>query len=350
MDRAGRFGELFKVLGPSPDPVRIPAMMRFGGFGEKDSYLVESAVRLSPEAFGESISSPDAEKALEAADEIGIPGIVPIVSDMRRARGLQGLRVARRDADRRALFGDMFSDLGRGSLVDGSMRRRGFRPEDVLMVRYIARCCRKDLEAMAWDPDPETAVRAAESIADATSLDRAAVISLMEDIRGDAAEEAPEPPDPGLVFKKHRPSEARLVRYVGSESRVRIPEEAVVNGMRLRVTSISDNAFARNVSLEEIDMADGITSIGRYAFFGCSALREVSLPKDLKSVGLGAFCRCSSLESVDLPQGLERIEDQAFLGCPMEEAFVPETVSSVGRHSFPPTTDVKGRGARRKHE
>ena len=45
-----------------------------------------------------------------------------------------------------------------------------------------------------------------------------------------------------------------------------------------------------------------------------------------------------------------RIEDQAFLGCPMEEAFVPETVSSVGRHSFPPTTDVKGRGARRKHE
>ncbi len=343
MDRTGRFRELFRIGGDSPDPARIPDLMRFGGFGEKDSYLVEAAVRLSPEAFSASFSDPDDARAYDAANSLQVPGIVPIISDMRKALGLSPLHDIRQDADRRVLFEEMIRDLGRSSLADGSMSRRGFLPEDVLMVRYIARCCGRDLSRMAWDPDQRTARRAAESIADATSLDLTAVLSLMDDIRTENTAAPPPPPDPGLIFKKSRPSEAKLVRYTGSEAVVEIPQEAVVEGVRLRVTSISDNAFARNTGLMEVSIPGTVRIIGRYAFFGCTALTDARMSEGTRTIEMGAFCRCASLESVDLPTGLESIGDQAFLGCPMEEMFVPASVNSVGRHAFPADCRLIGR-------
>ncbi len=345
MDRADRFRQLFKVGGGSLDPAGIPALMRFGGFTEKDSYLVEAAVRLSPEAFRIAFSDPDDERARDAAESIEVPGIAPIVSDMRRALGLRPLRTIVKGTDRRRMFADMFDELGYGSLVDGSMSRRGFLPEDVLMVEYMVKCCRRELSRMVKSPEPEVAEHAADAIAEKTSLDKVAVLALMEDMRGEEKREAPIVVDPDLVFKKSRPSEARVVRYKGSAGRVDVPREAVVDGVRLRVTSVSDNAFARNTDLVEVSLPEGVRSIGRYAFYGCTALTSAKLPEGLKTIGPGAFCRCSSLESVDLPQGLESIEDQAFLGCPMEEVFLPESVTRVGPHSFPSGTKRMGRNA-----
>ncbi|MBR6204357.1 MAG: leucine-rich repeat domain-containing protein [Candidatus Methanomethylophilaceae archaeon] len=347
MDRVGRFRELFKIEGERLDPARMPAMMRFGGFGEKDAYLVESAVRVSPESFMASLSDPDADRAGDAAASLQIPEAMSVISDMRAALGLPPLRTAKKPADRGGLFRDMFDKLGRRSLADGSMARWGFRPEDVMMVRYIARCRPRDLETMAWDPDCRVASRAADSIAWATSLDRAALASLMEDLRGGMREEAPLPPGPDMAFKKQMSSEARLLRYTGSEAHVSIPREILLDGARLRVTSISDSAFARNAAVREASLPDGVRTIGRYAFFGCSSLESVELPPSLRAIGDGAFCRCSSLESVDLPSGLEKIGDQAFLGCPLETVFLPDSVSQTGRHSFPPGTRLKGHGIRR---
>ncbi len=348
MDRARRFRDLFDVSGKAPDPVQIPALMRFGGFTEKDTYLVETAVRLSPDKFRTSFSEPDPGRAYQAACDLQIPGIVPIVSDMRAALGLARIRSPDKEADRKELFERMISDLGRSSLTDGSMSGRGFLAEDVLMVSYIARCSRRNLDTMAWDPNPEAARRAALAIAESTSLDSTAVLSLMEDIRSEKVVLPQAPTDPGLLFKKSRPSEARLVRYSGSENRVEIPSETTVGGVRLKVTSISDSAFARNTELMEVVIPGSVRSIGRYAFFGCTALTSVDMDEGLRIIGPGAFCKCSSLETADLPKGLESIGDQAFLGCSIEEMFVPDTVTSVGRHAFPHDCKLIGKNVRQQ--
>ncbi len=335
MDRAERFKELFRVGGGSPDPASIPGLMRFGGFGDKDAYLVESAVRMSPELFRASFSDPDADKARQAAESLRIPGIVPIIQDMRRALGLNQFQSVQIGTSRREMFRRMISEMGRSSLTDGSMSGRGFLPEDVLMVSYIARCSRRSLADMVWDPDIQTANYAAQKIAEDTSLDLAAVLALMEDIRSEETMRPAPKVDPDLVFKKSRPSEARLVRYNGREKTVQIPYEIVLNGVKLRVTSVSDNAFARNTDLMEVVFPVSVKSIGRYAFFGCTALTDVVFSEGLKVIEPGAFCKCVSLESADLPKGLESIGDQAFLGCSIEEMYLPETVTSYGKHSFP---------------
>ena len=335
MDRTARFRELFRVGGDSPDLASIPGLMRFGGFGDKDAYLVESAVRVSPELFRASFSDPDADRARKAAESLRIPGIMPIIQDMREALGLNRLQSIQTGTSRREMFRRMISERGRSSLTDGSMSGRGFLPEDVLMVSYIARCSRRSLEDMAWDPDIRTANYAAQKIAEDTSLDLAAVLALMEDVRSEETMRPAPKVDPGLVFKKSRPSEARLVRYNGKEKSVQIPYEVVLNGVKLKVTSVSDNAFARNTDLMEVLFPTSVQSIGRYAFFGYTALADVVFSEGLKAIGPGAFCRCVSLESADLPRGLESIGDQAFLGCSIEEMYLPETVASYGKHSFP---------------
>ncbi len=347
MDRVARFRELFG-LGEGPlDPAGIPKLMRFGGFSERDALLVERAVRLHPEPFRACLGERDRKAAQEAALELQDPAVVPIVSDMRASLGLGPLREVPSANDRRSLFRSMVGDLGRASLEDGSMSRRGFGREDVLMVGYIARACRQDLYRIAWDPDPDVARRAAAHIADVTSLDMSEVLSLMDDIRGAPLPERSVPRDPGLVLRRARASEAKVVRYTGSEGRVEVPPTAMVDGAESRITQVSDNAFAKNAALTELVLPEGVVSIGKYAFYGCSSLASVVLPGSLRSIGAGAFCRCSSLESVDLPRGLESIGDQAFLGCPMDEVFLPESVASVGRHSFPPDATVVTRSGLR---
>lgn len=64
------------------------------------------------------------------------------------------------------------------------------------------------------------------------------------------------------------------------------------------LTTISDNAFIRNVNLEQINIPSTVTSIGEYAFYNCHALKELDIPKKCAEIGKDVFIYTTVLEKV----------------------------------------------------
>jgi hypothetical protein len=80
-------------------------------------------------------------------------------------------------------------------------------------------------------------------------------------------------------------------------------------------TSIPDNAFANDASVESVVIPNGVTSIGASAFKGCSSLRSVSISNTVNSVGANAFTGCSSLSSISFPDSVASIGNYSLSGC-----------------------------------
>lgn len=92
------------------------------------------------------------------------------------------------------------------------------------------------------------------------------------------------------------------------------------------LTTIGDNAFEYCRGLEEIIFSDQglLTFIGKSAFDKCISLQSVNLPEGLYALGSYAFAGNSSLKSVNLPSTLEYIGDHAFY-----QNFRLETVTGI---------------------
>ena len=75
-----------------------------------------------------------------------------------------------------------------------------------------------------------------------------------------------------------------------------------------------------------------VTEIGEEAFseYG-SMLERVEVPSAVKRLGNGAFKMCMSLTDLVLQNGLEYIGEEAFYLTPVEELYLPESVSEIRR-------------------
>lgn len=95
---------------------------------------------------------------------------------------------------------------------------------------------------------------------------------------------------------------------------------------------ISDYAFYRVSSLEQITLAEGIKSIGSYAFNNCTELTAIELPSTLESIGERAFKDCNNISSITIPASVTTIEMDAFaywgndqtIYVPFAEGSLPE--------------------------
>lgn len=81
------------------------------------------------------------------------------------------------------------------------------------------------------------------------------------------------------------------------------------------VTLLSPGSFTRAVSLETVELSEGLTSIGATCFWTCTALKNITLPSTLQYIGALAFSGCTSLTSIVVPSSVTEIGDQAFSGC-----------------------------------
>ncbi len=96
------------------------------------------------------------------------------------------------------------------------------------------------------------------------------------------------------------------VEYAGLTYAVTtVGEEAFVNDNTIEsltttsvLKEIGARAFMFCINLEEVNLADGIETIGDAAFFGCNAFTSFNIPGTVKYVGYKAFAECAGLTDI----------------------------------------------------
>ncbi len=97
-----------------------------------------------------------------------------------------------------------------------------------------------------------------------------------------------------------------LMRYLGDEEQITIPEGVEVIGER---------AFFGKEQLKTVICPDGLTKISEQAFASCLTLQNIVLPESLKRVEREAFAECRKLLKCNLPDTMEYIGEYAFRRC-----------------------------------
>lgn len=101
------------------------------------------------------------------------------------------------------------------------------------------------------------------------------------------------------------------------------------------VINISDCAFDKCTSLENITISESVTSIGFKAFSECKLLKSIIIPDGVISIDDSAFYRCSSLTSATIGNNVTSIGRSAFYECiSLENIIIPDSVTSVGLQAF----------------
>lgn len=80
-------------------------------------------------------------------------------------------------------------------------------------------------------------------------------------------------------------------------------------------TSLYNNLFADDNSLETVSLSETLTSIGVSSFGGCVSLKSLTLGRNVKTIGSYAFSGCKQLTGLIFPPSLKSIGNYAFRGC-----------------------------------
>ena len=158
------------------------------------------------------------------------------------------------------------------------------------------------------------------------------------------------------VMGNFRISGTILLKYLGAESRVAVPEG---------ITRIAGGAFAGNEAVDRVILPESLTEIGEEAFRDCLLLQTISFPEGLKQIGAGAFenCvklirvtfpskikqirkrtfrRCKVLREVVFSEGLQEIEESAFYGCTaLKSISFPKSLTVIGEMAFYRCSGIK---------
>lgn len=124
----------------------------------------------------------------------------------------------------------------------------------------------------------------------------------------------------------HLLSDAVLVKYVGDEKKVEIPEEV----WGRKVTDIHDAFY--DSEIEEVIIPETVTSISR-SFVGCKNLKQIILPDKLVNIRRNVF-QGSGIESIEIPESVEIINSGAFAYSELKEITGLENVKYFGNDPF----------------
>lgn len=118
-------------------------------------------------------------------------------------------------------------------------------------------------------------------------------------------------------------------------SKISLPSEVKIQGVKYRVTSLGNGAFTMCESLPSITIPNSVTSIGSHAFHGCLSLSSVTIPNSVTYIGPWAFYTCASLTSITIPNSVTSIEDNTFNQClNLASVTIPNSVTSIGSYAF----------------
>lgn len=97
-----------------------------------------------------------------------------------------------------------------------------------------------------------------------------------------------------------------LTAYLGDDTFVSIPDY---------VTTIGKGAFAKNTTLQSVELPENLEVIEYNAFGGCTGLDDVALPESVTKVGPGAFQGCTALSVVEIGSQVSSWGSGVFNDC-----------------------------------
>ena len=102
------------------------------------------------------------------------------------------------------------------------------------------------------------------------------------------------------------------------------------------VEIIRQEAFAKNVIIEEVTCPASLRVISLKAFAGCTSLRRVNLEdSSVEELAESVFDGCTQLETVLLPKHLSKIDDYAFQKCgKIVSLSLPNSIRSIKDKAF----------------
>lgn len=77
---------------------------------------------------------------------------------------------------------------------------------------------------------------------------------------------------------------------------------------------IEESSFENCLTVESVELAEGMTTIPYNCFSGALELKKINVPEKVTTIEENAFLKCSSLSQIYLPSTLTVIEDSAFAG------------------------------------
>ncbi len=101
-----------------------------------------------------------------------------------------------------------------------------------------------------------------------------------------------------------------------SQKTVTVPDVVEVNGEKVPVTSIADNAFSGNSKITNLKFkGKNLKKIGKNAFSKCKNLKQTVIPDSVTEIGAGAFDGDKKLGKITLNgNSLKKIGKNAFRG------------------------------------
>lgn len=127
----------------------------------------------------------------------------------------------------------------------------------------------------------------------------------------------------GIMYNK---LEKKIVYCPVSIEEVEIPE-----GIR----AVGDNAFDACDNLKSIVLPDGTKSIGDFAFANCDNLENVVFPDGLTHIGKNVFYNSAHIINVNIPDSITRINDDMFSCCEsLTYITLPEGLTCIGKYAF----------------
>ena len=101
------------------------------------------------------------------------------------------------------------------------------------------------------------------------------------------------------------------------------------------LTSIDDEAFYSQQSLQQITLPANIKKIGKYAFYNCWNLQDINIPNSVETIGQGAFANCKNAGSLSIGSSIKTIGNAAFYDCVnLSSVVVPDGCTTIGSSAF----------------
>ena len=111
-------------------------------------------------------------------------------------------------------------------------------------------------------------------------------------------------------------------------------------------TCVIAKAAFKNCGLESVDMSKtGIKTISEDTFANNTNLQQVNLPKSLTEIGMFAFSECKGLTQIKVPDSLETIKTYAFYGTNLNSAdLLNRLVGTVAKNDTNPKGGLPNMG------